>query len=129
MRGRVNNTTKDKAKVVARAKKKVAKEEKKMSVLQQCLHKIKKVKLDDHNWPNYWVEMRDWLKCDNARNITATRIKSYLNAPIVNKFGALKEEVIKFIVRWYHDRKIWLDQPIAITNKLINLITGVPLNG
>ena len=73
--------------------------------------------------------MRDWAKCDNARNVTTTRIKSYLNAPIVDNFGSLKEEVVKFIVSWYHDGKIWLDQPIATIGKLINFTTGLPLNG
>ena len=38
------------------------------------------------------------------------------------------EEAIKFLISRYHDGKIWLDQPIAITGKLINFITGLPLN-
>ena len=56
-------------------------------------------------------------------------IKSYLNAPIVNNFGTLKEEETKFLVSRYHDGKIWLDQPITINARLINFITGLPLNG
>lgn len=73
--------------------------------------------------------MKDWAKSENARNVTTTRIKSYLNEPIVDNFGTLKKEAIKFLVSWYHDGKIWLDQPISITNKLINFITDLPLNG
>ena len=57
------------------------------------------------------------------------RIKSYLNAPIVDNFGTLKEEATKFLVSRYHDGKIWLDQPITINAKIINFITGLPLNG
>lgn len=86
-------------------------------------------KLDEHNWPKYWAEMRDWSKLDNARNITTTWIKSYLNAPIIDNFRTLKEEVAKFLVSRYHDGKIWLDQPITINAKLINFITDLPLNG
>ena len=57
------------------------------------------------------------------------RIKSYLNAPIIDNFGTLKEEAVKFLVSRYHDGKIWLDQPITINSKLINFITNLPLNG
>ena len=56
------------------------------------------------------------------------RIKSYLNAPIVDNFGTLKEEATKFLVSRYHDDKIWLDQPITINARLINFIIGLPLN-
>jgi hypothetical protein len=56
-------------------------------------------------------------------------IKSYLNAPIINNFGTLKEEAAKFLVRRYHDDKIWLDQLITINAKLINFINDLPLNG
>ena len=73
--------------------------------------------------------MKEWEKSENARNVTATKIKSYLNAPIIDNFGTLKEEAVKFLVSRYHDGKIWLDQPITINNKLINFITGLSLNG
>ena len=73
--------------------------------------------------------MRDWEKYENARNVTTARIKLYLNAPIVDNFGTLKEEAIKFIIKRYHDEKIWVDQPIAITENLINFITCLPLDG
>ena len=73
--------------------------------------------------------MKEWEKSENARNITTARIKSYLNAPIIDNFGTLKEEAIKFLVSQYHDGKIWLDQPITINNKLINFITDLLLNG
>ena len=73
--------------------------------------------------------MREWEKSENARNITATRIKSYLNAPIIDNFGTLKEQAAKFLVTRYHDEKIWIDQPIAISGKLISFIIGLPLNG
>ena len=129
MRGSINVRAKDKARVAAEAKKKVAEEEKKLSVLQQRLSKIRKAKLDEHNWPKYWAEMRECSKSENARNITIARIKSYLNAPIIDNFGTLKEEVMKFLVSQYHDGKIWLDQPITINARLINFITGLPLNG
>ena len=106
MRGSVNDATKAKSHAVAKEKKKIAEEEKKLLTIQQCLSKIKKAKLDEHNWPKYWAKMRDWSKSDNARNISIARIKSYLNAPIVDNFRTLKEEVEKFLVRWYHDGKI-----------------------
>ena len=73
--------------------------------------------------------MKEWVKSENARNITATKIKSYLNAPIIDNFGTLKEEAVKFLVSQYHTRKIWLDLPIIINNKVINFIIGLPLNG
>ena len=73
------------------------------------MNKIRKAKLDEHNWTKHWVEMRDWAKRENARNVTAARIKSYLNATIVDNFGTLKEEAVKFIINRYHDRKIWLN--------------------
>ena len=50
MRGSINEATKSKAQVVAEAKKKATEEEKKMYALQQHLHKIRKAKLDEHNW-------------------------------------------------------------------------------
>ena len=92
MHGSVNDAVKAKARAVAEVKKKVAEEEKKLSTLQQRLRKIKKAKLDEHNWPKYSAEIRDWSNSEGARNITLARIKSYLNAPIVDNFGTLKEE-------------------------------------
>ena len=115
IRGSINDATKSKACIAAEAKKKVVKEEKKMSSLQQ--------------WPKHWGKLREWGKSENARNLTVTRIKSYLNAPIIDNFGNLKEEAAKFLVSRYHDGNILLDQPIAITRKLINFITSLPLNG
>ena len=93
-----DDAAKAKARAAAEAKKKVSEEEKKMYVLQQRLDKIRKAKLDEHNWLKHWVKMRDWTKSENARNVTTARIKSYLNAPIVDNFGTFKEEVIKFII-------------------------------
>ena len=129
MRGSINNATKAKVHATKEAKKKVVEEEKKMSALQQGLNRIRKAKLDEHNWPKHWDELREWGKNENARNLTIAIIKSYLNAPIIDNFGNLKEEVAKFIVSRYHDGILWLDQPIAIIEKLINFIIGLPLNG
>ena len=91
MRGSINDEAKAKSCAVEEAKRKVAEEEKKLSVLQQRLSKIRKEKLGEHNWPKYWVEMKEWEKSEYARNIMATRIKSYLKAPIIDNFGTLKE--------------------------------------
>ena len=66
MHGSINNATKAKAGDVVKAKTKAVEEEKKLSALQQCLSKIKKVELDEHNWPKYWEKIRDWSKSDNA---------------------------------------------------------------
>lgn len=129
MHGSINDAAKAKAHAVAKAKKKATEEEKKLLALQQHLRKIRKAKIDKQNCPKYWAKMREWSQSDNARNITTTRIKSYLNAPIVDNFGTLKEEATKFLLSWYHDSKIWLDQPITINAKLISFITGLPLNG
>jgi hypothetical protein len=129
MRGSINNVAKSKARVVAERKKKVVEEETKMSSLQQQLNKIRKAKLDEHNWPKHWAKLREWGKIEKSRNLTATRIKSYLRAPIIDNFGNLKEEATKLLIGRYHDGKIWLDQPIAITGKLIIFIIGLPLNG
>lgn len=128
IKGSINNVAKAKAHAAAKANKKEAEEEKKMSLLQQCLSKIKKEKLDKHNWPKFWVEMKHWEKSENTRNVIVARIESYLNTPIVDKFGTLKEEAIKFLVSRYHDGKIWQHQPIAITDKLIIFITNLTLN-
>ena len=129
MRGSISDAAKAKAQVAVEANKKEIKEEKKMFALQQCLKRIRKVKLDEHIWAKYCVEIREWEKSENARNIMTAIIKSYLNAPIIDSFGTLKEEAAKFLVSRYHDRNIWLDQPIAIIEKIINLITDLPLNG
>ena len=98
MCGIVNDAAKAKARAIAKVKNKATEEEKKLSALQQCLRKIKKAKLDEHNWPKYWAEIRDWSKLEGARNIMLAQIKSYLNAPIIDNFGALKEEASKFLV-------------------------------
>lgn len=129
MRGSINDPSKAKSRVAMEAKRKAVEEEKKLSTLQQCLSKIRKARLDEHNWPKYWIEMKEWEKSENARNITVAKIKSYLNAPIIDNFGTLKEEAVKFLVSSYHDGKIWLDQPITINRKLIKFITSLPLNG
>ena len=47
----------------------------------------------------------------------------------MENFSNLKEEEAKFLISRYHDGKFWLNQPIAITKKLINFITSLPLNG
>lgn len=73
--------------------------------------------------------MKEWAKSENARSVTTSRIKSYLNTPIIDNFGTLKEEIVKFLVSWYHNGKIWHDQPISITGKLVNFITSLLLNG
>ena len=49
LRGSINDVAKAKARATSEAKKKVVEEEKKMYALQQCLHKIKKEKIDEHN--------------------------------------------------------------------------------
>ena len=72
--------------------------------------------------------MKEWAKSENVRNIMASRIKSYMNVPIIDNFGTLKEEAARFLVSWYHDGNIWPDQPITINNKLINFITNLPFN-
>ena len=53
MWGSIKDMAKAKAYVVAEAKKKEAKEEKKLSALPWCLSKIRKDKIDEHNWPKY----------------------------------------------------------------------------
>ena len=62
MRGSINDVAKAKAQAIAEAKKKVVKEEKKMFALQHHLNRIRKAKLDEHNWPKHWVEFREWEK-------------------------------------------------------------------
>ena len=59
--------------------------------------------------------------------LSATKIKSYLNAPILASLDNIKEEVAKFMVSRYHNRKIWIDEPIEITPNLINFITDFPV--
>lgn len=60
MRGSLTNITKAKAQEATKAKKKAAKDEKKMSSLQQRLNRIRKAKIDEHNWPKHWTELRQW---------------------------------------------------------------------
>ena len=66
MRGSLNDVAKAKACAVVEAKKKVVEEEKKMSSLQQWLNRIRKAKLDEHNWPKHWSKLREWRKSENA---------------------------------------------------------------
>lgn len=63
------------------------------------------------------------------RDLFVAKIKAYLNSPIMGIFDNLKEEASKFLVSRYHDGKIWIDDPIEITPKLINFITGLPVKG
>ena len=49
MRGSINDTTKAKLRTTTKAKRKAPEEEKKVFMLQQCMSKIRKVKLDEHN--------------------------------------------------------------------------------
>lgn len=65
----------------------------------------------------------------NAPETSLLPESSPISMHIIDNFGNLKEEAAKFLVSRYHDRKIWLDKPIAITGKLINFITDNPLNG
>ena len=85
-------------------------------------------KLNKHNWPKHWAKLREWGKREGTWNLATARIKSYLNAPNIDNFRNLKEEVAKFLVSRYHDGKFWLDRPIAIIGKLINFIIDLPLN-
>ena len=98
MCGSINDEAKAKARAIAEPKKKAVEEEKKLSTLQQCLSKIRKAKLDEHNWPKYWAKIRDWSNSDNARNISTARSKYYLNVPILDNFRTLKEEAAKFLM-------------------------------
>ena len=90
MRSIINDTAKAKARAVVEGKKKVVEEEKKMYALQQRLNRIRKSNRDEQNWTKHWVESREWGKRKNPLNFTTTRIKSYLNAPIIENFGSLK---------------------------------------
>ena len=128
MRDNLNDAAKSKARVAVEAKKNVSDDEKKMSYLQQWINRIRKAKLDKHNWPKNWAKLREWGKSEGTQNFTIAIIKSYLNAPIIDNFGNLKEEIAKFLDSRYHEGKIWLDKPITIIGKLINFITDLPLN-
>ena len=66
MRGSINKVAKAKACAAVEAKKKVVEEEKKMYAMKQHLHRIRKAKIDEHNWPKHWVELREWEKSENA---------------------------------------------------------------
>ena len=50
----------------AKAKKKDVEDEKKMSSLQQWQNRIRKAKLNEHNWPKHWDEIREWGKSKGA---------------------------------------------------------------
>ena len=66
MRGSLNVAAKSKVRATAESKKKVVEDEKKMSSLQQWINRIKKAKLDKHNWPKHQAELREWGKSENA---------------------------------------------------------------
>ena len=53
MRGSLNDVVKAKARAAVKAKKKAVEKEKKMYALQQHLNRIRKAKLDEHNWPKH----------------------------------------------------------------------------
>ena len=53
IRGSINDAAKAKVRATAKAKKKVVEEEKKMYALHQCLNRIRKSKIDEHNWPKH----------------------------------------------------------------------------
>ena len=55
MRGSLTDATKAKARAAAKAKNKVVVDENKMSSLHQWLNRIRKSKLDEHNWPKHCV--------------------------------------------------------------------------
>ena len=88
-----------------------------MSSLQKRLNKIIKSKLKEHNCPNHWVKLGEWEKSEGAQNLSTSRIKTYLNLPIINNFGNLEEEASKLLVSRYHNGKFgWTSQLQSLEN-------------
>jgi len=56
-------------------------------------------------------------------------ILMYMSAPQIAKMGNLKDLAAKYIVSRFHDGKLWLDNPIEITEHLIHHVTGLPRSG
>lgn len=82
----------------------------------------------------YWNTFKKWAYPEGNWNVdsvylTNAKITSYLNAPLITPFGALKEEATKFIVNRYHIGKFWLHELVDVTPVLISYITGLPANG
>lgn len=43
--------------------------------------------------------------------------------------GNLKDLATKYIVSRFHDGKLWLENPVEITEDLIHHVTGLPKKG
>lgn len=74
-----------------------------MSELNLRLNKIRNAKLDKYQWSKYWLDFKKWSYPQGVWKLEViylenSKIRNYLNAPLVATFGNLKEEATKFII-------------------------------
>jgi len=103
--------------------------------LKGRLTRILSAKTEEHNWGIQKKLLREWgliernIWREPVAIINNSGISRYLGAPQIAKMGNLKDLAAKYIVSRFHDGKLWLDNPVEITEDLIHHVMGLPKKG
>ena len=66
---------------------------------------------------------------EEGTKINHSTIVNYMNAPFMVSFGGTKENIVKFIIGWYHNGKFYFDKPVEISAETIYKLTGLSSKG
>lgn len=103
--------------------------------LKGRLERILSAKTDECNWGAQRKLVKEWGLTEkkvwgvSASMLMKDGILTYLSAPQIAKMGNLTDLAAKYIVRRFHDGKIWLDHLVEIKENLIHHVTGLPRTG
>ena len=81
-----------------------------------------------------WKEVKKWSYKDGkmieeAQKVSASKILSYINAPLMESFIGTKDIIAQFIVSRYHNGKFYFDIPVEISGNIIYRLTGLSNKG
>ena len=54
---------------------------------------------------------------------------NFINAPLMESFGGMKETIVKFIISRYHNGKFYFNTPVEISAETIHKLTGLSNKG
>ena len=66
---------------------------------------------------------------EEVEKVNHNTIMDFLNAPLMASFGGTKENIVEFIISWYHNGKFYFDRPVEILAKTIYKLMGLSNKG
>ena len=87
--------------------------------------------MQEGSWVKHWIEIKEWAyqsesrMIEEANKVNHSTIMNFMNAPLMESFGGMKETIVKFIISWYHNGKFYFDTPVEISVETIYKLTGL----